>query len=81
MERPKRRFAVEIHVSGDEWADVQHALRDLLSHIEEHGPQCSAVSGGVTSGHWVRVTEDPEQTSQRYHEQLAAYLGSRPPPR
>lgn len=73
-EAPKRRFEVEIHVSGDIWADVIDTLRDLLPHIEEHGPSCDSVSGGPSRGHWVRVTERPEMTHERYHEQLDAYL-------
>jgi len=75
MNKPQRRFVVTVEVSGDEWEDVKMQLRDLLPHLEDHGPRCDSVGGGVSSGHWVRVVENPEMTNERYHEALDRYLG------
>jgi hypothetical protein len=72
--RPRRRFTVEIEVSGDSWEHVQRGLQDLLPHIEDHGPQCSSVSGGYSSGHWIRVTENPEMTPQKYRAEVESYV-------
>ena len=72
--KPKRRFTVTIEVGGDAWIDVARSLRELLPHIEDHGPKCDSVSGGVSSGHWVHVVEDQEMTPEKYHAALDAYL-------
>lgn len=75
-ETPKRRFTVTIEAGGDTWQDIAMTLRDLLPHIEEHGPKCDSVGGGVSSGHWVHVVERPEMTPERYHEELDAFLAA-----
>lgn len=74
---PKRRFSVTIEAGGDTWDDVARTLRDLLPHIEDHGPTCESVSGGCSSGHWVHVAEDPEMTAEKYRAALEAYLAER----
>lgn len=73
-DKPKRRFELTLGVSGDSWEDVVRAVEDLLPHIVAHGPKCDSVSGSPSSGHWVHVVEDPEQTHERYHQQLEEYL-------
>lgn len=77
--RPARRFTVTIEAGGDTWDDIAHALRDLLPHIEEHGPKCDSVSGGCSGGHWVRVIENPEMTPEKYRAALDAYLDEATP--
>lgn len=77
LETPKRRFELELHVSGDAWEDVTSTLRDLFPHIEEHGPCCDSVSGGPSRGHWVQVTERPEMTHEKYVSELDVYLDAR----
>lgn len=72
--KPHRRFEVEIRISGDSWPDVVSEARRLLEHVPEHGPNCDLVSGGYSTGSWVRVTEDQAQTHDRFVEQLDAYL-------
>lgn len=74
MRHPRRRFTIRIMVTGDTWEDVAHSLRDLLPHVEEHGPACSSVSGGSSTGHIVEVTEDPEMTHEKYTQELETYL-------
>lgn len=74
VEKPKRAFEVEIRVGGDTWEDVARHLRDLMIHIEDHGPRCSSVSGGPSVGSYVDIVERPEMTHERYHEELERYL-------
>lgn len=74
---PSRRFELMIRISGDEWIDVIRDLEELALHIEQHGPECSSVSGGYSSGHTVTVVERPEQTREKYHAELDAYLARR----
>jgi len=72
--KPRRRFHVAIVVDGDTWEDVAQSLRELLPHVEEHGPKCDSVSGGYSRGHFVHVVEDPEMTNEKYQAALDAYL-------
>lgn len=74
---PKRRFEIEVHVSGDTWDDVKRGVEFLLPHIIDHGPNCNSVGGGCSSGYWVNVVEDPEMTPQLYVSALEAYLAAR----
>lgn len=74
MSRPSRRFEIEIHVSGDTWDDVRHAINDVLGHIQDHGPECTSVSGSPSWGHWVTVVERPEMTHERWRQELETYL-------
>ena len=74
---PRRRWEVRITVGGDTWDDVKWQLRDLLPHIEDHGPECKSVSGSPSSNHVVYVLHDPEMTHERYHEELDRYLATR----
>ena len=74
MTPPRRRFTVEIQVSGDDWDDVVQSLRFLLPHVEDHGPACSSVSGGSSSSHVVTVIEDKEMTHAKYAVALDQYV-------
>lgn len=74
MERPKRAFEVQITVGGDTWADIKYQLRDLLPHIEDHGPECNSVSGSPSANHIVTVFQNPEMTHEKYFEAIHAWL-------
>jgi hypothetical protein len=73
---PKRRFELAITITGDTWEDVLFDLRDIAPHIETHGPGCTSVSGAPSHGHIVQVTERPEQTHEKYIEDLDRYLAT-----
>lgn len=75
--RPKRCYTLTIEIGADTWQDVVHDLLDLARHIPDHGPACSSVMGGPSGGHIVTVEHRPEQTHERYIEQLNAYLEQR----
>ena len=76
---PRRRFTILVSVGGDTWADALRELVGLVEHIEEHGPECSSTRGGPDSGGYVYVTEDPEQTHDRYFEQIEEWRAKREP--
>lgn len=73
-ERPRRTFELDLHVDGDSWKDVLRELLYLAHHIEEHGPECTSVGGGYSTGHRVKVRHDPEMTGDLFREHLAVYL-------
>ena len=77
MNKPRRQFEIDIHISGDTWDDVVNEIHDTLDHVDVHGPECSSVSGGVHSGHTVTVITTPGKTSEQYHEELQQYLAQR----
>lgn len=73
---PKRRFELTINIAGDTWEAVLHDLRDVATHIEDHGQACTSISGGYSTGHVVTVTERPEQTHEKYFAELDLYLAT-----
>jgi hypothetical protein len=77
MEAPKRRFELEIIVSGDSWDDVIFNLKDLVPHVIDHGPECRSISGSPSSSHCVTVTERPDMTHEKYFEQIDEYLNNK----
>lgn len=74
---PKRRFEIRLTVSGDDWPTTMRELSQLVDHVDDHGPECTSVSGSPASGHIVTVHHDASQTHERYHEQLRAYLAAK----
>lgn len=76
-EKPRRTFELRIHIGADDWDTAMRALQDLADHIPAHGQACDMCSGGPDSGYWVQVIHDPEQTHERYFEQLDVYLEAR----
>lgn len=73
---PKRYLEVTITLGAD---DHQAAIRALGNYVQmaerEYGGKLfGTVSGGYDSGYSVVVMEHPEQTHDRYVEQLTAYL-------
>lgn len=76
--RPHRTFELDVHVDGDLWDDVIRELHHLARHIEQHGPECSSVGGGYSTGHIVRIRHDPEMTGDRYRDLLEKYLEEMP---
>jgi hypothetical protein len=71
---PKRRFEIIVSLSADDWQTAKRELADLAEHIADHGPECTSVSGGPSSGHFVVVTERPEQTHEKWEGELELFL-------
>lgn len=74
---PRRAFDITIHLGGDTWADVVDLLRDFAAHIEEHGPECDRVTGGVASGGHVQIFRDPAMTHDAYVAAIERWKAAR----
>ena len=73
---PRRPYELEIKIGGRTWDDVLYQLRELATHIPEHGMQCDSVSGSPSSNHSVSVYTDETMTDERYWRELDDYLES-----
>ena len=74
---PKRRFEITVTAGADDWLGLVAELRDVAFHVREHGVECSSVSGGPSSHHTVTIHHNPEQTHEKYFEELDVYLAAR----
>ena len=74
---PKRRFEITITAGADEWEALVHELKESAFHVADHGLECSSVSGGPSSHHTVTIHHNPEQTHEKYFEELDVYLAAR----
>lgn len=74
MKSPSRAFELNIKIGGDTWEDVLRNLRELASHVEDHGSNCNSVSGGYSSHHIVDVRIRPDLTHDQYSVELEEYL-------
>lgn len=75
LKKPRRRFHAKIVVEGDEWPDVVQEMKNLTTAFRESGPTFASVSGGVSSGHIVRVQESPEMTNEKYIDGILEWFG------
>lgn len=73
---PRRCYTLRINVGGDSWEDVIRSLREAESRVQEAGPDCKTVSGGVSAGYFVEVEHHPEMTGEKYHEAIDVYRQS-----
>lgn len=72
MDKPRRAWRIELHAEADSRAELVELLKSMLFDSLEPGGN-SSVSGGYSSGGYYTVTHDPEQTHDKYFEQLEAY--------
>lgn len=75
-QKPVRPYELRISIGADSWDEAMRALQDIADHVAEHGVKCDLCSGGPSSGYTVTIAHDPEQTHDRYVEQLTAYLAA-----
>src|SRR5512146_879973 len=61
--RPHRHVELSIEIGADGWDFVVRELRRLTTHIEEHGLDCTSVSGGPDGNHIVQIHVYPEMTN------------------
>lgn len=76
-EVPRRRFRFLFDAHADTPADLARCLDDAYAHIatlDDGDPRTECTTGGVTSGWHLEITEDPEQTAERYQLQLQQYM-------
>ncbi len=73
MKKPKRVYEITIHLSADSAKDIRGALRSIDLEFDRGGPR-DMVSGGVDSGWTIECENNPEQTSEKFHEELEIYI-------
>lgn len=76
IERPRRKYELDLRIHGDTWEDIVRELQDLAQHAKSRGPECSSVSIGSSSGYIITVRHDPNMTGDLYQQQLEEYLKS-----
>lgn len=83
IERPHRKYQLEINVEGDTWEDAKRLFKSCREHVDANGEKSSLVHGGYSEGGFVRVIHQPDMTPERYNRELDAYCESLPkePPR
>lgn len=76
-EKPSRRFTLHVNVEGDTLRDLKVMAREVLDTVQqrlEAGERIDLTIGGPDAGAYASLVEDAEQTHERYHQQLDAYL-------
>jgi hypothetical protein len=77
-ELPHRRYHLRLEVQGDTEADLLREFDDFVREVRQHGLACKLVSGGVTAGGFVQITQDPSTTHDSYFAALDEYKRTRP---
>ena len=73
----KRRFELRIELSADDRQTLQRRLEDMVWQLGEVSGKYSSVGGGYSSGHIITIEENPEQTHEKWEQDLEAYLAAR----
>lgn len=64
---------LELDLHADTREGLADALRELAAEVES-GKNPDGFSAGSSGGGTFKLTENPDQTPERYQEQLRAYL-------
>lgn len=75
--RPKNVDELKIHISADDWESAKTELLNTAEHVAEHGPTCSLVGGGGACSVLVDIKHNPEQTRERFIQELHEYVENR----
>lgn len=73
MSKPTRAFKLTLSLQADTREDLINALIDLARNIERHSVS-TGVTGGCSSGVIYELLINPEQTHEKYFEELNRYL-------
>jgi hypothetical protein len=65
-------FEVRISIGGNDWGYVIRTLRELASHVEDHGPECSLCSGGWHGSHSIHI-KSRDVTTDQFRNELEAW--------
>ena len=72
---PKRKHVIHIEIQGDTWEDVKYTLKQIQFDLATHEPgNIKIVSGAPDAGYSVTDELYPEQTHDRYFEQVEELL-------
>lgn len=74
MNKPKRRFELEIKISGDNWPDVEQKVQEAVTIVLKHAHNCTSFGVGYSSSYSIQLTESPEMTGERYRKELADHV-------
>lgn len=73
---PKRAVEVVLSIGADDMRTAIAALREAADEAERTGSLGNSCTGGYSFGRFVTVTDRPEQTHDRYFEELEAHLAA-----
>lgn len=79
MMKPRRRFEVTIKVGGDSWDDVMHTVRTACEELRVSGPKIGVFGASATADLSILVSDLPDQTHDKYFQQVHAWLESQKP--
>ena len=71
---PKRRVQLKIDLHADDWEIAARHLREIALRIERNGPITSLCSGGWDCGYEVLGSENPDQTGDKYRDELEVWM-------
>lgn len=80
MEKPARRFRLDLFIEADTMEQLSSALFNLSTRADREELSASGVSGGYSSGYVYTLTDNPEMTHDRYVACLNEYLTQAAPP-
>ena len=75
MSTPQRAYRLTLRLDADTLADLSNALFNL-SHRADAGELTVGLSGGPSSGYIYELLHDPEQTHEKYFDDLRSHLAT-----
>jgi hypothetical protein len=78
-EAPRRAFHLTLILGADSREELADALRQMASQVDQL-KLTVGVSGGPSSGAIYELLSNPEQTHERYFQEVAEYLRKRKEP-
>lgn len=70
-DNPHQRFTIILKIEANTWEEAAQYTQEFASHLAEHGQACSLVS---SNRGWIKIIERPEQTKEKYDEELEHWL-------
>lgn len=77
LKAPTRRIQFHLDLGADDWPEVCRVLEGIALDIERGEIPIDSSSGGWSSGHHCRSTEDAAQTGDLYRAQLEEWRMAR----
>lgn len=76
-DKPKRKYELTITAGADDLEYLKQIVQMAIDELPTY-PH-SGVSGGYAGNHMVELRVNPEQTHEKYEEELNAYLAKDEP--
>lgn len=74
---PKRRFQVTVDMDADSTQEIRRMFQSIaVDFVEQEAQIGSRTSVGGDGTYRINIEENPDQTHEKYHEELNAYLKS-----